>query len=116
MTVAATPERRSAPRSRTFWKGTILFPGGLRSSECTVRNYTVKGARLECGNVPDIPDHFALKIPQKGETYDCTVVWRRLPEIGVVFGEAETTGDLADKLRLLEQQNRRLLRHLNERE
>jgi hypothetical protein len=116
LTAVATPDRRSAPRSRTFWKGTILFPGGLRSSECTVRNYTDKGARLECGNVPDIPDHFELKIPQKGGTYDCTVVWRRMPEIGVAFGTSESADELADKLRLLEQQNRRLLRHLNERE
>lgn len=114
-TVEAT-ERRAVQRSRTFWKGTILFPGGLRSTECTVRNFTPKGARLDCGGVNDLPDHFQLKIPQKGETFECVAVWRRLPEIGVTFLEAGASGpeSLADKLKTLEQQNRRLMRRLNE--
>jgi len=114
-TTAAT-ERRATQRSRTFWKGTVLFPGGLRSTECTVRNFTTKGARLDCGGVNDLPDHFQLKIPQKGETFDCTVVWRRLPDIGVAFVEAAGLGadSLVDKLKTLEQQNRRLMRRLNE--
>jgi hypothetical protein len=116
-TTAAT-ERRAIPRSRTFWKGTILFPGGLRSIECTVRNFTAKGARLDCGGVGDIPDHFQLKIPQKGETFDCAVAWRHLPEIGVAFVAADSSPaeTLSDKLKVLEQQNRRLMRRLNERD
>ena len=118
MTTNASTERRSVQRSRTFWKGTILFPGGLRSTECTVRNFSGAGARLDCGGVNDVPDHFQLKIPQKGEAFDCVVIWRRPPEIGVAFrqeaGAAENL--LADKLRTLEQQNRRLMRRLNERD
>jgi hypothetical protein len=111
-------ERRALPRGRTFWKGTILFPGGLRSIECTVRNFTVKGARLDCGAVADIPDHFDLKIPQKGETFACQVIWRRAPEIGVSFAAAEMPTDdlLARKVRALEDQNRRLMRRIHERE
>ncbi|MDP3545025.1 MAG: hypothetical protein Q8S29_02480 [Phreatobacter sp.] len=118
MTTTAATERRAIQRSRTFWKGTILFPGGLRSTECTVRNFTPQGARLDCGGVNDLPDHFALKIPQKGETFDCTVVWRNLSEIGVAFVVAETSAadSLSDKLKTLELQNRRLMRRLNERD
>lgn len=116
MSTTAATERRATQRSRTFWKGTVLFPGGLRSTECTVRNFTTKGARLDCGGVNDLPDHFQLKIPQKGETFDCAVIWRRLPDIGVSFVEASAGGtdSLADKLKTLEQQNRRLMRRLNE--
>jgi hypothetical protein len=111
-------ERRTLPRSRTFWKGTILFPGGLRSSECTVRNFTAKGARLDCGGVIDIPDHFDLKIPQKGETFSCRVVWRRAPEIGVHFAKAEAPSEesLARRVEELADQNRRLMRRIHERE
>ena len=116
MNTAVTPERRAAQRSRTFWKGTILFPGGLRSTECTVRNFTLQGARLDCGGVGDIPDHFDLKIPQKGETFPCQVIWRRPPEIGVAFVAVTATAadSLTEKLRLLELQNRKLLRRINE--
>ncbi|KAF0122651.1 MAG: type IV pilus assembly PilZ [Xanthobacteraceae bacterium] len=96
----------------------ILFPGGLRSVECTVRNFSAAGARLDCGGVNDVPDHFQLKVPQKGETFDCSVIWRQLPEIGVAFRQADlpTADALADKLKTLEVQNRRLMRRLSERE
>lgn len=111
-------ERRTLPRNRTFWKGTILFPGGLRSSECTVRNFTPRGARLDCGGVIDIPDHFELRIPQKGETFACRVIWRRAPEIGVSFAAAEAQSEdaLARQVRELADQNRRLMRRIHERE
>ena len=110
-------ERRIAQRARTFWKGTILFPGGLRSVECTVRNFSATGARLDCGAVPDIPDHFDLKIPQKGGTFPCKVAWRRPPEVGVEFLAAETTTEgslLAQKVKVLEIQNRKLMRKLHD--
>jgi hypothetical protein len=111
-------ERRALPRGRTFWKGTILFPGGLRSIECTVRNFTPKGARLDCGAVVDIPDHFELKIPQRGETFACHVVWRRSPEIGVGFAAAEAPSEdaLARKMKALEEQNHRLMRRIHDSE
>lgn len=118
MSSAPTHERRALPRSRTYWRGTVLFPGGLRSIECTVRNFSSKGARLDCGAVADIPDHFELKIPQKGEAFACQVIWRRAPEIGVNFVVAEAAGDdiLARKVKALEDQNRRLMRRIHERE
>lgn len=104
-------------RPRTFWKGTILFPGGLRSSECIVRNFTAGGARLDCGAVTDIPDHFELKIPQKGETFSCEVAWRRQSEVGVAFVPAESEGEdlLARRIKALEEQNRKLMRRIQER-
>lgn len=111
-------ERRALPRGRTFWKGTVLFPGGLRSAECTVRNFTSQGARLECGGATDIPDHFDLTIPQKSGTFACRVIWRRGTEIGVSFAAAQEPagGDLARKIRELADQNRRLIRRIHERE
>lgn len=118
MSAEPTAERRSLPRSRTYWRGTILFPGGLRSIECTIRNFTARGARLDCGGVIDIPDHFDLKIPQKGETFTCRVIWRRTPEIGVHFAAAEAPSEetLARRVQELADQNRRLMRRIHERE
>jgi hypothetical protein len=118
VSTTAVTERRAIPRSRTFWKGTILFPGGLRSTECTVRNFTHRGARLDCGGVGDVPDHFQLKIPQKGETFECSVTWRRPPEIGVAFLVVKDSGtdSLSEKLKTLEMQNRKLMQRLNARD
>lgn len=118
LTNPTDPNRRAILRARTFWKGTILFPGGLRSVECTVRNFSSGGARLDCGAISDLPDHFRLNIPQKGATFDCAVMWRRLPEVGVAFREAQTDSatELIERMRELEAQNRRLVRKLSERD
>ena len=89
-------ERRIAQRSRTFWKGTIIFPGGLRSVECTVRNYSETNA-----------------------TYACEVAWRRGGEIGARFvtGAAEAGVEaINEKLKELAAQNKRLQRQINDRD
>ncbi|QCI63251.1 PilZ domain-containing protein [Phreatobacter stygius] len=112
-------ERRIAPRSRTFWKGTIVFPGGLRSVECTVRNFSETGARLDCGSTIDIPDHFELKIPQRGAVFNCQVAWRRGQEIGAHFVKDQVDGVVTvinEKLKALAAQNKKLLRQMNERD
>lgn len=115
MSETAAPERRSTPRSRTFWKGTILYPGGLRSIECTVRNFTSAGAKLDCGAIIDIPDHFELKIPQKNEVFQCAVIWRQPNTLGVVFAAPQSDGDgIARKLKALEDQNRKLMKRLHD--
>jgi hypothetical protein len=107
-------ERRRAPRSRTFWKGTVLYSGNLRSAECIVRNFSDTGARLDCGAVTDIPDHFELKIPQKNNaTFPCRVVWRRGGDLGVAFKlEGAVDDAIARKLEALEGQNKVLMRKL----
>lgn len=112
-------ERRIATRSRTFWKGTILFPGGLRSVECTVRNYSETGVRLDCGSIMDLPDRFELKIPQRNATYACEVAWRRGGEIGARFlaAPADPGVDAINaKLKELAAQNKRLQRQINDRD
>lgn len=115
MTAPAAPEQRSTPRPRTYWKGTIVYPGGLRSVECIVRNFNAEGAKLDCGAIIDIPDHFELTIPQKGETFQCHVCWRQPDSLGVRFQVAETEGDgIARKLKVLEDQNRKLMKRLSE--
>lgn len=112
-------ERRSSPRMRTFWKGVILYPGGLRSIECTVRNFSEQGVRLDCGAVRDVPDHFDLKIPQKAAVFACQVVWRKDNEIGAGFvrpAPGAAADALTEKLKDLEAQNRKLMRKVRERD
>lgn len=112
-------ERRSTARMRTFWKGVIIYPGGLRSIECTVRNFSEQGVRLDCGAVRDVPDHFELKIPQKAAVFPCKVIWRKDNDIGaeVIRPPAGAEADaLADKIRTLEAQNRKLMRRVQDRD
>lgn len=108
-------ERRIALRSRTLWKGTILFPGGLRSIGCTVRNFSETGTKLDIGAIDDVPDHFALDIPQKGKTYNCKVAWRAGNQIGahfVINSPGIAADAIAEKLRDLELQNKKLRKKL----
>lgn len=112
-------ERRTTPRMRTFWKGVILYPGGLRSIECTVRNFSDQGVRLDCGAVRDVPDHFELRIPQKSAVFACTVAWRKENEIGAGFvrpAHGREADALAEKIRALEAQNRKLMRKVQDRD
>lgn len=117
MTNAADDPRRRFPRSRSFWKGTVIFPGGLRSVGCVVRDFSEAGARIDCAGIMDIPDKFQLHIPQRSQTYDCKVAWRRGGEFGVEFKtEAATSVDaIALSIKALQDQNRRLMARLAER-
>ena len=101
-------ERRAAARLRSLLRGRIVFNNGNSTLDCTVREISSDGARLEVSEVVTIPDRFDLFIPQKGETSHAVIVWRRENSIGVTFERGEvqielgTSADTLARLRLLE--------------
>lgn len=107
-------QRRRFQRTRSFWKGRVIFPGGLRSVECTVRDFSEGGAKIDCAGVMDIPDRFKLHIPHKMQSFECKVAWRRGGEFGVEFKteEAHSVEAIASTLKELQDQNRRLMNRL----
>ena len=77
-------EQRSAPRRIALKGGHIVFNGGRSTIDCTVRNLSSKGAKLQVSSVVGIPDTFDLLL--QGHTKQpCRIKWRRLKEIGVEF-------------------------------
>ncbi|MGU3362121.1 PilZ domain-containing protein [Methylobacterium sp. M6A4_1b] len=77
-------ERRSEPRARTLLAGKIALHGG-GVIDCTLRNRSPSGARLQVASVVGIPDRFTLLLEPQGARHPVRVAWRKLGEIGVRF-------------------------------
>jgi hypothetical protein len=109
-------ERRTTSRLRSLLRGRVVFNGGNSTLDCTVREISKDGARLEMTEVVTVPDRFDLFIPQKNETYRAAIAWRREGSVGVAFEQAgaeEGAGASADtlaRIRLLEAETAELRR------
>jgi hypothetical protein len=79
-------DKRGTPRQRTLKSGKIVFGGGSFSVDCTIRNLSSTGARLQVPTSVAIPDTFTLVDAQSGgKGRPVTVVWRKGDLIGVRF-------------------------------
>ena len=83
---AAMPEtdNRGAPRRLTLKGAHIVFNAGRSTIDCTVRNLSARGAKLQVASVVGVPETFDL-ILNDGGRQACRVKWRTLKEIGVEF-------------------------------
>ena len=52
--------KRSSPRQRVLKSGKMVFAGGSFSIDCTIRNISETGARLQVPTTVGIPEKFAL--------------------------------------------------------
>jgi hypothetical protein len=77
-------EKRAAPRHRVFKHGTLTFHGG-GGVDCTIRNMSLTGARIEVANPVGVPDAFTLVITSDQVTRRCRSVWSNANHIGVAF-------------------------------
>jgi hypothetical protein len=78
------PEARLDQRRPTLKGGRIVFNAGRSTINCTVRNLSSKGAKLQVTSVVGIPDTFDLLL-EGAARQPCRVVWRTLKELGVQF-------------------------------
>jgi len=77
-------ERRSVQRHRVLKHGTLAFRGG-GSIDCTVRNLSSQGARVDIAGPVGLPDSFTLVIEANHFLRRCHKVWRSEQRIGVAF-------------------------------
>ena len=78
-------EKRRAPRRRVL-KGAIVAYNDRHSTiSCAVRDISDTGARLRTDGAMNAPDTFLLVVELDGIEADCTVVWRRPPDLAVKF-------------------------------
>lgn len=75
---------RARMRRRVLKAGRILF-GGCVTLECTVRDISETGARLEFKDATQVPDTFELFVELDGLSADCAVAWRKANLVGVGF-------------------------------
>ncbi len=76
-------ELRKSIRRRTFLGGKILFNNQCSVLDCLIRNRSETGFQLYIESPATVPEIFDLEIPENGELYPCTIVWRANGKIGV---------------------------------
>jgi hypothetical protein len=76
-------EKRAVPRHRVLKGGMLAFGGG--SVDCTVRNISPNGARVDIANPIGLPEAFTLVIETDHFMRRCHAVWSSEKRIGVAF-------------------------------
>ena len=84
MMTAIETEQRVSQRRTTLKGGRIVFNAGRSTIDCTVRNLSSRGAKLQVNSVVGIPETFDLVL-EGASRQACRVKWRTLKEIGVEF-------------------------------
>ncbi|MFO1184791.1 MAG: PilZ domain-containing protein [Bauldia sp.] len=79
--------RRSGQRRRALKGGRIIYGNLSMSMDCTVRNLSPSGARLEFEGGDAVPDEFYLFITGDHVIARVGVAWRRVAAVGVHFLE-----------------------------
>lgn len=79
-------ERRGGSRQKTILSGLVLFPGEETGRTVTISNRSENGAKLRFGDVGLIPGNFTLIDRKAGLAHACHVIWRRMPHVGVEYG------------------------------
>ena len=78
-------EHRRSPRQRVLKSGRIIYGGGSIVVDCTIRNLSETGARLQVPTSVAIPDRFEFAEGTPGTRRAATVVWRKGALIGIRF-------------------------------
>lgn len=81
----AALDHRTAVRVRSFLRAEIIHSHGNSRTECTVRDLSDGGARVEAPASVTIPEYFELFIPMRNITRKARMMWRAGNEIGVSF-------------------------------
>ena len=77
-------EKRTVPRHRVLKRGTLAFSGG-GGMDCTVRNISQTGARIDIASPVGVPGVFTLVIEADHFMRHCRAVWSSEQHIGVAF-------------------------------
>ena len=85
-------EHRQSRRRMTLKTGRLIFNNGHCVVECTVRDLSDEGARLELPCHLDLPEVLTLSIPG-GSMRDCEIVWSSNTERGVRFLDTPRRSD-----------------------
>jgi hypothetical protein len=78
-------ERRIYPRHRTLKAGKIVFNHHFSVVDCTVRNLSAHGARLDVPSTFGIPDDFDLLVEPDKAMRARRVAWKDEHRLGVTF-------------------------------
>jgi hypothetical protein len=82
---AADDPRRSERRMRTLLTGKLVFGEHGLTADCTIRNLSSGGAKLQTSLAATLPREVWLIVVRKDCAYRASVAWRVGEEVGVRF-------------------------------
>jgi hypothetical protein len=80
-------DKRHSPRHRVLKAGKIAYANGSIVIDCTIRNLSDTGARLQVPTSVAIPDRFEFGEAASARRRRATVMWRRGDLMGIRFDE-----------------------------
>jgi hypothetical protein len=91
--------KRHLERARSFLRGVIVHSNGASNTECTIRDISEAGARIQVPRSVTLPEYFDLSIPQKGRHERAKIIWIKDGEIGVIFSEETANSSIGSHIR-----------------
>ncbi len=79
--------KRRSPRQRVLKAGKIAYANGSIVIDCTIRNLSDTGARLQVPTSVAIPDRFECVEAASAKRRPATVMWRRGDLMGIRFDD-----------------------------
>lgn len=115
-------ERRRSARKKTFLKGKVYYNHRLSSLDCTIRDFSDYGARLQFAAPVSLPDAVELEVPSREQTLKAHIRWRRDDEVGVSLDETYAEGgpelvgggELSQRVAALEREMTKLHKLVND--
>jgi hypothetical protein len=80
-------DKRRSPRQRVLKGGKIAYANGSIVIDCTIRNLSDTGARLQVPTSVAIPDRFEFVEAASAKRRSATVMWRRGDLKGIRFDD-----------------------------
>ena len=93
---------RISERRRALLAGKIVWDDGAFTADCTVKDISESGARIQLGNRESIPNQVYFIERKSGAVHEAKVVWRHSPLFGLRFVRQIDRSDPPPELRNLE--------------
>jgi hypothetical protein len=88
-TASQSRDGRRSDRMRTFMQAKVSFSNGQSTLDCTIRNISDGGAKLQISGGVTLPGEFDLIIPQRNVNRRVRLCWRNDEFCGVAFLDAD---------------------------
>lgn len=78
-------DQRHDARKRVLRTGKVVYGDYRYVVDCTIRDFSPQGVRLQSPTPQDVPDEFFLFVKADGRLYPSRAMWRKGKDIGVMF-------------------------------
>jgi len=82
--------KRVARRSRVLKGAKLVHMRNWSLVDCTIKDISLTGAKLICGDQYSVPEEFRFLIPSDNTIQPAKVVWRKNNMLGIVFTGEKT--------------------------